>query len=110
MNKPVTDMVGHERRGNLRLQTLVRLRWLAVAGQTAAALTVAFGLDFPMPIIPVLALIAALALGNPVLSVSFPATQRVSPRIAFAMIGFDLLQLTALLYLQGYRRADFVTS
>ncbi|QQM30748.1 ActS/PrrB/RegB family redox-sensitive histidine kinase [Martelella lutilitoris] len=101
MNKPVTDMVGHERRGNLRLQTLVRLRWLAVAGQTAAALTVAFGLDFPMPIIPVLALIAALALGNLVLSVSFPATQRVSPRIAFAMIGFDLLQLTALLYLTG---------
>ncbi|MET3598081.1 ActS/PrrB/RegB family redox-sensitive histidine kinase [Martelella mangrovi] len=101
MKAPVPEMVGQERRGSLRLQTLVRLRWLAVAGQAATALTVAYGLDFPMPLFPVLALILALALGNLVLSLHFPATQRVSPRIAFSLIGFDLLQLTALLYLTG---------
>ncbi len=33
----------------VRLGTLVRLRWMAVAGQTAAVLVVHFGLDFPLP-------------------------------------------------------------
>ncbi|AJY45152.1 ActS/PrrB/RegB family redox-sensitive histidine kinase [Martelella endophytica] len=94
-------MVEKDRRRSLRLQTLVRLRWLAVAGQTATALYVAFGLGFPMPIIPVFALIAALAFGNLVLTIRFPATQRVGPRIAFSLLCFDLMQLTALLYLTG---------
>jgi len=39
----------HPRR-NVRLDTLVRLRWLAVIGQTAAVLVVHEGLDFELPI------------------------------------------------------------
>ena len=108
MSAPPGDMVEKERRSSLRLQTLVRLRWLAVAGQTATTVFVAFGLDFSMPIIPVFALIAALALGNLVLALKFPATQRVMPRVAFALLGFDLAQLTGLLYLTGGLANPFV--
>ena len=35
---------------NVRLDTLVRLRWLAVIGQTVAVLVVYFGLDFELPL------------------------------------------------------------
>lgn len=50
-----TKMAGHSiettRLGRasrrIRLQTIVWLRWLAVAGQTATILLVAFGLNFP---------------------------------------------------------------
>ncbi|MGE0630610.1 MAG: sensor histidine kinase, partial [Hyphomicrobiaceae bacterium] len=34
----------------LRLQTIVRLRWFAVLGQTIAVAVVALWLKFPMPV------------------------------------------------------------
>ena len=45
----------HHRPRNVRLDTLVRLRWLAVFGQFAAVLVVHFGLEFDVPIWPCLA-------------------------------------------------------
>ena len=41
------DFEGTGRR--LRLETLIRLRWLAVAGQTISVLVVALWLKFPCP-------------------------------------------------------------
>lgn len=43
----------------LRLNTLIRLRWLAVIGQSATVLIVAYWLRFPLPVVACLALIAA---------------------------------------------------
>ena len=40
----------HERPRNVRLDTLIRLRWLAVCGQLSAVLVVHFGLEFEVPI------------------------------------------------------------
>ena len=34
----------------LRLNTLIRLRWLAIVGQSAAVLIVAYGFNFPLPV------------------------------------------------------------
>ncbi|MFN7009864.1 MAG: ActS/PrrB/RegB family redox-sensitive histidine kinase [Allorhizobium sp.] len=85
----------------LRLQTLVRLRWLAVAGQGATVLVVAFWLQFPLPLGTCAALIGALAAVNFLLSVGFPATYRLEPLAAFAVLGLDLLQLAALLFITG---------
>ena len=45
----------------LRLQTLVRLRWMAVVGQTGAVLWVHFVLGFSVPLGPCLAVIAISA-------------------------------------------------
>jgi two-component system, sensor histidine kinase RegB len=51
----------------LRIDTLVRLRWLAVAGQTATLLGVHFGLGFELPLWPALGMVALTALTNVVL-------------------------------------------
>ncbi len=58
----------------IRLQTIIWLRWLAVAGQTATILFVAFGLNFPLPLLACGLLIAALALANLFLTARFPST------------------------------------
>ena len=66
----------------LRLQTLVLLRWLAVAGQTIGVLFVAVGLGFPMPLAACLALIAASAALNAFLVLRFGVAHRPSYRFA----------------------------
>lgn len=85
----------------LRLQTIVRLRWLAVAGQTATVLIVAFWLEFPLPLMPCCLLIALLAWVNLFLTLRYPATHRLEPPAAFALLGLDLFQLCALLFMTG---------
>ena len=85
----------------IRLQTIVWLRWLAVAGQSATILIVAFGLGFPLPLLICAVLIAALAVANMFLSARFPATYRLEPWEATLLLAFDLLQLTALIYITG---------
>lgn len=85
----------------LRLNTLIRLRWLAVVGQTAAVVVVAVWLDFPMPVIPCLTLIAISAWLNLFLSFRYSATHRLEPRAAFGILTFDALQLGGLLFMTG---------
>src|SRR5215472_17689947 len=91
----------HERPRNVRLDTLIRLRWLAVCGQLAAVLVVHFGLEFEVPIWPCLAVIALAALLNVALRVSFHQTQWLEPDRAAWLLTFDIAELAALLYLTG---------
>lgn len=86
---------------HIRLQTIVWLRWVAVVGQSATILIVAFGLNFPLPLLTCVVLIAALAVANLFLSARFPATYRLEPWEATLLLAFDLLQLTALIYITG---------
>lgn len=65
---------------SLRLQTLVRLRWLAVGGQSLAVIVTALWLQFPLPVVPCSVLIACLALLNVFLTLRFPPTQRLTDR------------------------------
>lgn len=90
----------HPRR-NVRLDTLVRLRWLAIVGQTTAVLGVHFGLDFPLPIWACLAVIALSAWLNIALRLRFHLTQRLEPDRAAWMLAFDIVQLAVLLFLTG---------
>ena len=85
----------------LRLDTLVRLRWLAVAGQSAAVAIVHFGLGFPLPFGACILVIAISAAVNGVLSIRYPASFRLSVDAATLLLGFDILQLAVLLYLTG---------
>ncbi|WP_307233083.1 ActS/PrrB/RegB family redox-sensitive histidine kinase [Pararhizobium capsulatum] len=85
----------------LRLQTIVRLRWLAVGGQTITVLIIAFWLRFPLPLTACCGLIAFLAWVNAYLTVRYPAAHRLQPLAAFALLGLDLAQLTALLFMTG---------
>ena len=85
----------------LRLSTLIRLRWLAIAGQTAAILIVALWFSFPLPIGACFALIAVSAWLNLGLRAFFSAAHRLDPNWATLLLGYDLLQLSGLLYLTG---------
>jgi two-component system sensor histidine kinase RegB len=90
----------HPRR-NVRLDTLVRLRWLAVIGQTAAVLIVHYVLDFTLPLAACLAVIAASAGLNLALRLRFRPVQRLEPDRAAWLLAFDIAQLAALLFLTG---------
>ncbi len=91
----------HHRPRNVRLETLLRLRWLAVLGQFVAILGVHFGLEFDVPIWPCLAVIALAALLNVALGAVYRQTQWLEPDRAAWLLGFDIAQLAALLYLTG---------
>jgi two-component system sensor histidine kinase RegB len=85
----------------LRLHTIVRLRWLAVLGQLFAVLFVWLVMSFPLPVGLCLGFIALSAWINVALSVTYPARHRLSVRLATVLLGYDVLQLGALLYLTG---------
>ncbi len=85
----------------IRLQTIMLLRWLAVAGQLGAVLFVYFGLKFPLPLGFCLAAIAASAWLNVFLGLRYRAPVRLPDSQAAAYLAYDLLQLAALLYLTG---------
>jgi two-component system sensor histidine kinase RegB len=86
---------------NVRLDTLVRLRWLAVIGQTTAVLVVYLGLDFELPIWACLAVIALDAWLNVALRLRFRMTLRVEPDRAAWLLAFDIAELAILLFLTG---------
>ncbi len=94
-------MLGGSTLEGLRLHTLVRLRWLAVVGQTGAVLFVNFVLEFPLPLGPCLAVIALSAWLNIFLSLRWRSSVRLRNRYAAGMLAYDILQLAALLYLTG---------
>ncbi len=95
-----THRLGRSLEG-VRLQTLVRLRWLAVGGQTAAVLFVYGVLNFPLPLGLCLAAIALSAWLNVFLSLRWRSSLRLHDRYAALLLGYDILQLAALLYLTG---------
>jgi two-component system sensor histidine kinase RegB len=86
---------------SVRLDTLVRLRWLAVVGQTTAVLVVYLGLDYELPIWACLAVIALAAWLNIVLRVRFPTMQRLEPDRAAWLLAFDIAELAVLLFFTG---------
>jgi len=87
--------------GVLRLRTLVRLRWLAVVGQTAAVLSVNLLLGFPLPLGLCLGAIALSAWLNIFLSIRWRKTARVQPLHAGLLLAYDICQLAMLLFLTG---------
>jgi two-component system, sensor histidine kinase RegB len=98
-----TDIEIRDRRlpQRLRLSTLIRLRWLAVTGQLAAVLFVAYWLEFPFHVGICLILIAASAWLNLFMAWRYPSTVLLGPEAAFSVLAFDVLQLAGLLYLTG---------
>ncbi|VTZ50622.1 Integral membrane sensor signal transduction histidine kinase [Methylocella tundrae] len=90
-------------RGSRRLHvhTLVQLRWLALLGQAAAILFTYDVLGFSLPIGPCLLVVAVSALLNVALRVRYGRVNQLDERPAAAILAYDIIQLTALLYLTG---------
>lgn len=85
----------------VRLATLVGLRWLAVGGQSAAVLLVYFVFGFPLPLAWCLLVIGASAVVNLGMNLRYPQTHRLDDNPTAVLLGFDIVQLAALLYLTG---------
>jgi two-component system, sensor histidine kinase RegB len=94
-------MEAHRTGRSVRLDTLVRLRWLAVIGQTTAVLVVYYGLEFDLKIWACLAVIALAAWLNIALRIRFPMAQRLEPGRAAWLLAFDIAELAVLLFFTG---------
>ncbi|WP_108500907.1 ActS/PrrB/RegB family redox-sensitive histidine kinase [Paracoccus indicus] len=82
----------------IRMRTLVLLRWFAIGGQMAAVIVAWFmGVGFVKA--PVIALIATSIIMNCWLF--FRPAKRTSPRHAVLQLSFDLVQISALMWLTG---------
>ena len=87
--------------GKLRRSTLVQLRWAAIFGQTTALLIVSQILEYQYLVWPCVAIIALSVLVNIVTTSAYELDRRVGDREAGMQLGFDLLQLAALLWMTG---------
>ncbi|MBS9477284.1 ActS/PrrB/RegB family redox-sensitive histidine kinase [Ancylobacter radicis] len=90
-----------ERFFGLRLDTLIRLRWLAISGQTLAIVVVQWLLGFTLPLGACLAVVALSAWLNLALRLRNPGARRLSDVEAAWLLAYDILQLAALLFLTG---------
>src|SRR5476651_2319851 len=95
------DKLHLPQRRQVRLDTLLRLRWFAIIGQTIAVVVVYYGLDLELPIWPCLAVITLAIWLNLMLRVRFTSSQRIEPDRAAWLLAFDTAELAALLYLTG---------
>ncbi len=93
--------LGEVESGRVRLQTLVLLRWLAIAGQLVAVLLVHFVFEFPLPLgLCLLAILASAGL-NIFLTLRYRTTVRLPDWQAAVYFAIDLAQLAVLLFLTG---------
>src|SRR3979490_2252378 len=90
----------HPRR-YIRLDTILRLRWLAVLGQLAAIFILVQGLEFEVPVIPCVAIVGLSALLNLALQIAFNPMQRLEPASAAGLLALNIVELAGLLFLTG---------
>lgn len=93
--------ISHRTTGRLRRSTLVRLRWGAIIGQIIAIASVEWLLGYDFDFLPCVSIVALSVLVNIVVSVMWPLDRRAGDVEAVFQLGFDLLQLFALLWLTG---------
>ena len=85
----------------VRLDTILRLRWLAALGQLTAIFVVARGLEFDVAVIPCVAIVGISALLNLALQITFNPMQRLEPVYAAGLLALNIVELAALLFLTG---------
>jgi two-component system, sensor histidine kinase RegB len=85
----------------VRLDTILRLRWLAALGQLVAIFIVAQGLEFDVPVIPCVSIVGFSAALNLALQIAFNPMQRLEPLYAAALLALNIVELAALLFFTG---------
>lgn len=90
---------------NMRL--LVQLRWIAVGGQLITILGVHYGLNIPLPLLPMLAIVAALALANHFARHTL-YRRPIGQGAIFLALLFDVVALSLQLYLSGGADNPFI--
>lgn len=90
----------HPRR-HVRLDTILRLRWLAALGQLSAIFVVSEGLEFDFAVMPCIVIIAVSGLVNLALQIAFNPMQRMEPIYAALLLALNISELAGLLYFTG---------
>ena len=88
-------------RRQVRLDTILRLRWLAALGQLAAIFIVEQGLEFDVEVVPCLAIVGFSALLNLILQLAFNPMERLEPLFAAALLALNIVELAGLLFFTG---------
>ena len=86
---------------HIRLDTILRLRWLAVLGQLAAIFIVAQGLEFNVEIVPCVSIIALSASLNLALQTAANPMRRLEPMQAAGLLALNIVELAGLLFFTG---------
>lgn len=97
----IADTDFREPRRYVRLDTILRLRWLAALGQMATIFIVSQGLDFDVPVVPCMVIIGLSSALNLALQMTFAPVHRLEPRYAAALLAMNIAELAALLCLTG---------
>jgi two-component system, sensor histidine kinase RegB len=90
----------HPRR-HIRLDTILRLRWLAVLGQLVTIFIVVQGFEFDVEVVPCLTIVGLSALLNLGLQIALNPMQRLEPIHAAALLALNIVELAGLLYCTG---------
>lgn len=101
MHLPSDDVQFGQNARHLRMDTLVKLRWFGVVGQVVTILATAFVLEFSFDLVSCLALVCVLGIVNLLATVLAPRHLRLTEISATYFLIFDVLQLSAVLYLTG---------
>src|SRR5947207_2086049 len=97
----VTAIDSQQPRRYVRLDTILRLRWLAVLGQLAAIFIVSEGLGFDVAVVPCVGVVAFSGLVNIALQIAFPQMHRLPPLPAAGLLALHCAELAVLLFLTG---------
>jgi two-component system sensor histidine kinase RegB len=97
----IADTDFRQPRRYVRLDTILRLRWLAMLGQLAAIFVVSQGLGFDLPVVPCLAILGLSVLLNIALQILFNPVHRLEPPYAAMLLAVNIAELAALLFLTG---------
>jgi len=90
-----------DRTDNLNLHTLINLRWLAILGQSLLVLTVAYGFGYGFNLWLCLGIISASIWLNIILTFGGQTRRQIKDWEAALQLGFDAVQLSALLGATG---------
>ena len=101
VNRPVSLLPGDMRSDQLRLRTLILLRWMAIAGQVAAIAAADLYYQMRLPIGLCYLVVGASVIANLIFSYVYPGTKRLSETEALLTLMFDLSQLALLVFLTG---------
>jgi len=102
MTQETIRPLGERKRANwIRLRTMILLRWVAIAGQFIAVTVTPMLFGLQLELGWCYFAIGVSVIGNLVAGFVFPENKRLSERQNMAMIIFDLLQLSMLLFLTG---------
>lgn len=85
----------------ISLRRLVLIRWVAIAGQAVTLLVVHYAFDFHVPLAAAFLVVGCSVLLNLFVTLFRRAATRLGEREAAIFLGYDLLQLSVLLYLTG---------